>query len=117
MGFEFSRGVASLALAAASVVTVGGRVADAALILAVDVNDRASDSTGDADSLTQTGFQSFLLEGATGAAASDVNLGSTDGLSRDLGGYTVNIATANNGLGTGQLADRDRDFLPVPGCV
>lgn len=106
MRMKLSRGVASLALAAAGVVALGGSVADAAPLLAVDVNDRSPDSTGDADSGTQPGFLPYYM-GALGGTGSVTN---TAGVTQTVGDYSVTLAPAAGTGGTGAIDDRDRDF-------
>lgn len=102
-------------LAIASVAVVGVRSAQAAPLLAVDVNDRAPDSPGDPDSLTQPGFQSYLLTGADGTNFQTAGVGPT----RVLDGYSVTLAPAPSSptSGSGIMDDRDRDFSLQPGST
>lgn len=110
MSVRLSRSIASLTLATVGVVAFGGTVVSAAPLLQVDVNDRSPDSTGDTDSNTQPGFLSYLLGPAGGTAG----VTSSTGVTQNLGGYSVTLATANGGplgtFGTGAIDDRDRDF-------
>lgn len=106
----FSRGVASLALAAAAVIAVNGRIANAAPLLAVDVNDRSNVDGAEPGSDTQTGFSPYFL----GDIGSTSAVTSTNGVTQTVNGYLVTLATAPGGAlgigGTGTIDDRDRDF-------
>lgn len=112
MRIKLSCGAVSLALAAAGVVTAGEQVAEGALLLAVDTNDRTAADGSTTHSGTHPSFSSFLLEGATGATTALTS--STTGWSQAVGsGYTMNVATAlvyPNGGGTGSIQDADRNF-------
>lgn len=117
MRIQLSRGVASLALAVAGVVAVDGRVADAAPLFAVDVNDRSPDTTGDPDSGTQPGFLPYYL----GPLGVESTFSNTAGVTQAVGDYSVTFAPAagyaDSSGGTGYLRDLDRDFSLPPGST
>ena len=96
-------------------VVAGVDVAHAAPLLAVDVNDRAPDSTGNPDSMTQPGFESYLLTGLEGTNFQTAGVGPT----RVLNGYSVTLAPAPTSptSGSGIMDDRDRDFSLQPGST
>jgi hypothetical protein len=87
-----------------------GRLAAAALLLAVDVNDRTG-GAGSTPTATQSGFNSFLMSGTTAASSAAE--------SQVIGGYTVTLQAFDDHLDennvttgtqdtTGQIDDRLR---------
>lgn len=101
---------ASLALAVAGIIAVNGPVANAAPLLAVDVNDRSNVDGLEPGSDTQAGFSPYFL----GDIGSTTAVTSTNGVTQTVNGYSVTLATASGGAagtgGTGTIDDRDRNF-------
>lgn len=110
MKLHITGGVALLALVGSAVIAGGGRDARAALLLAVDVNDRTPTDGSTTDSGTQAGFSPYLLGDTGGTAA----VTSTLGVTREVGdGFSLNFATILSypvGGGTGSVQDLDRNF-------